>query len=358
MLVRWGFAALDICCHSQVDHGGAAGIVTSGRDLMKGAGRVKQGFSRLRGGLRPAAVILLYHRIADLPENPNSLAVATKHFAEHMKHIRRSCHPMRLLDLVVAMQRNSIPKRSVVVTFDDGYVDNLTQALPILTSLQIPATVFVVGGQIDSRDGFWWDRVAGVLLSRKALSQRLTVCIQGQQHEWTIASHEQRMLACKAVQELLRPLDAHERSRALADLVKWSGENGSKHCGSRPMTAGELLRLTQGGLVEIGAHTMTHRDLSALLPRVQYEEISNSRQKLEGIIGHPVRTFAYPYGTAKSFNQETVEIVRSAGFLVACTAIAGSVKSGQDPFRLPRCWVNDWGVGKFAENLELFFATH
>jgi len=124
------------------------------------------------------------------------------------------------------------------------------------------------------------------------------------------------------------------------------------------MTAGELLRLTQGGLVEIGAHTMTHRDLSALLPRVQYEEISNSRQKLEGIIGHPVRTFAYPYGTAKSFNQETVEIVRSAGFLVACTAIAGSVKSGQDPFRLPRCWVNDWGVGKFAENLELFFATH
>src|SRR3954462_6044345 len=103
----------------------------------------KKVFPFLHNKDTPAAVILMYHRISNTSVEPNWLAVSPANFSEHMQYLRQAFQPIRLTDLVEGIQNHSLPARSVVITFDDGYTDNLTHAVPILESTNIQATIFV-----------------------------------------------------------------------------------------------------------------------------------------------------------------------------------------------------------------------
>ena len=96
---------------------------------------LKKAFYFIRNKVKPAAVILMYHRISDTAIEPNWLAVSPANFTQHIQYLRQAYHPMRLTDLVERVKRCSLPERAVAITFDDGYSDNLTHALPVLQSL-------------------------------------------------------------------------------------------------------------------------------------------------------------------------------------------------------------------------------
>jgi len=324
---------------------------------MRGIGRVKKAFRQANRRLRPAAVILMYHRIADVPLDPRGTAVSPARFAQHLEYIQQTCRPMRLLDLVDALQRRSLPRRAVAITFDDGYADNLTQAYPLLAAARIPATVFAISDGISSPREFWWDRLERLLLLSPHLPGRLRIRARDREHEWPTASAEQRELAYHAIRPLLRGLVAAERDRVLADLADWAGPGQAERPDCRPLTDAELIQLTQDGLVDLGAHTATHPILSELSADAQRAEIVASRQRLEAIIQGPVLAFAYPYGQSQHFTDETVEIARAVGFRAACTTIQGSVEPGDDLFRLRRCEVWNWDLATFRRSLEWFFLS-
>lgn len=302
--------------------------------------------------LKPAAAILLYHCVADLDIDPFDLAVPPSHFAQHLAYIRQTCHSMRLIDLVEAVKQRSVPHRAVVVTFDDGYADNFSQARPLLESARVPATVFVVSGGIDSLRGFWWNDLERALLQPTQLPERLQLRVQGRKYEWPITNAGERQLAHIAIYRLLQPLPATERDRVLARLIDWAGPVQSEHPEPRLMTTAELIQLAQSELIDVGSHTVTHPLLSSLSPEEQYEEIVSSRQKLEAILGTFVDTFAYPFG---NYTDESVEIVEAAGFRAALTCEYSTVVSGDNLFRLGRFIVNDWGGEEFERLLETFF---
>src|SRR5215831_13125303 len=92
----------------------------------------KQVVRELRNRFTHAPLILLYHRVSDLPSDPHLLSVTTAHFAEHLSMLRRYTCPMPLRDIVRGLRDNNVPRRAVVVTFDDGYADNLHNAKPLL----------------------------------------------------------------------------------------------------------------------------------------------------------------------------------------------------------------------------------
>ena len=86
---------------------------------------------KYRARFLPEALILLYHRVTELDSDPWSLSVTPRHFAEHIEVLRRHCHPLTLQQLVQALGDGDVSKRSVAVTFDDGYADVLYRAVPL-----------------------------------------------------------------------------------------------------------------------------------------------------------------------------------------------------------------------------------
>jgi len=120
----------------------------------------------------------------------------------------------------------------------------------------------------------------------------------------------------------------------------------------RTLTPQEVIGLADGGLVEIGSHTVTHPVLSALPLIAQRAEMDGSKACLEEILGRPVASFAYPFGGRSHYTEQTVAAVREAGFERACSNFAGTVRRGTDRWQLPRFLVRDWDGGEFARNLE------
>ena len=91
---------------------------------------------RLAHRRRPDGVILLYHRVAKVGSDPWALNVSPEHFAEHLDAVRRYGSCMALTAFVQAWDDGSLPSRAVVVTFDDGYADNLHHAKPLLERIR------------------------------------------------------------------------------------------------------------------------------------------------------------------------------------------------------------------------------
>ena len=110
---------------------------------------------------RDGTLILCYHRVAEGVEDPFHLCVRPGNFAAHLEEMSRSREPLTLSDVAVPSRR---PR--VVVTLDDGYRDNLANALPIAESKGVPITVFVTSGILGDHHGFWWDRLGTLLRAR------------------------------------------------------------------------------------------------------------------------------------------------------------------------------------------------
>ena len=93
---------------------------------------------------------------------------------------------MSLVELKNALRNNSLPRRAVVVTFDDGYADNCWQALPILERHAVPATFFVTTGYLRETRRFWWDELERLILRSPSLPQNLSVIVGDKTLAWDL----------------------------------------------------------------------------------------------------------------------------------------------------------------------------
>ena len=315
--------------------------------------RVGAKFRRKTAQVTPSAIILMYHRISDTYNEPNWLAVSPNNFARQLAYIKREYHPISLTELVTAVRSGSIPNKAVVITFDDGYKDNFTNAFPLLESMQIPATIFVVTGYIDNQREFWWDELSNIIMADTVIPAELSITVQGRLHSWQTETVEQRLAAHIALQEIIKYQSPVEKDRILAELSQWSGIKPTVRDEYRTMNHNELQEIASSKYVELGAHTQNHPILSTLTVNEQHREIVNSRLELEEIIGQTVRTFAYPNG---DFTAETVGILRDAGFESAVTTKDGCLHGGEDLLQLNRCAVNNWRIEEFEQKLTYYFS--
>src|SRR5262245_33350534 len=124
------------------------------------------------------ALILLYHRVAHGGADPWSMCVTPERFSEQMEALRMTAHPCTLAELVRAHQAGRLPDSAVAVTFDDGYLDNLTNAKPILARCDIPATVFVCSGSIGRKEEFWWDELERAFFQNNGIAPQAQLVIE------------------------------------------------------------------------------------------------------------------------------------------------------------------------------------
>ncbi len=311
--------------------------------------------------------ILMYHRVAEETHDPWDLCVSPRTFAEQMAALAKLAECVDLLEL----GRPELARRSdrvrIALTFDDGYRDNLSQALPILERHRIPATVFIVSGAIGRGREFWWDALERCLLRPKSLPERLELDVAGLRGEWRLGITQESDPAWRAdgdtpggprerlfleLWNALVLLETERQEAVLAALMDWASVDPDGSAPDRrPLAAAELGELAKHPLIRIGCHTKNHRSLSDL-PVLEVErEIAEAQRALEAVVKRPLRVFSYPYGRV---DEAAEQVVRRAGFALACSSRPSPVTPLASRWRLPRLQVTERSGDRFASQLSAY----
>ena len=285
--------------------------------------KARRDAARRAGGRSGRGVVLLYHRVADAPGDAWGLSVSPACFQAHMELLRSEFHPMSLSELSAAARRRRVPDGAVAVTFDDGYADNFSTALPLLERHEIPATVFVATAYMGAARAFWWDELEAIFLD----GEGGTLAERSAEHE--DANHGVRRLRPREVER------AMERYREAA------GHSSPVLTGDkRPMSMEELERTIASPLIDIGAHTRNHADLGAIPAADVRAEVEGSRRDIAEWVGEPPAAFSYPFGQHGPGARQTV---RRAGFDLGTGTHPMAVTWLSDRYELGRLWVEDEG---------------
>ena len=290
-------------------------------------------------------IVLMYHRVETLAVDPWQLAVTPERFAAQIRALMAARQVVPLSWLAGELAAGRLPRHVAVVTFDDGYGDVFRNACPVLEAAGCPATVFITTGALGSPAGFWWDILARILLETPALPERLDFHLDGVPRQVRLgADGPDRMAALFEIHALLRPAAPAARDAALAELADSAGTDAGPRRRDLAMSAEQMVTMASSGLIEIGAHTVTHPPMTSLSRADQQREAAESRRRCEELLGRKVTGFAYPYG---DHDTTSVAAVAEAGLTHACTVVSRPVGRGTDPLAIPRLLAADWGMEEF-----------
>ncbi len=296
------------------------------------------------GGEEGRLAVLLYHRVLERPDPLRPDEPDLARFTWQMETLARLCNVLPLGEAVQRLRSGTLPPRAVAVTFDDGYADNLTVALPVLQRFGLPATVFVASGFLDG--GIMWNDLVLEAFAR-ARPGRVDLSPLGL-GEVEVADVAVRRNTAQRVLRTLKylPMTTRlEKARALAEHL------GAELPGDLMLTTEQLRTLAQAG-IEIGAHTAHHPILAVLEENAARTEIVEGREALEERLERPVTLFAYPNGRpGQDYTPAHVRMVREMDFQAAFTTHWAVNAKDSDPFQLARVHVWDRTPVRFTLRL-------
>jgi peptidoglycan/xylan/chitin deacetylase (PgdA/CDA1 family) len=270
-----------------------------------------------------------------------------------MAYLRQNFRPIGLEELLRAAACGRIPEGAVAVTIDDGYLDALTAASPILTELDVPATFFVNTDRLDEEHERWWDLLERVFRSEATLPPLLALNLDGHELRMATTTAVQRADALRALNDTAWPFDASAREDLARYVLSWSGDDASPRMTHRVLTRDELLALADRPGHTIGAHTTHHLALTTHPAETKQREVFENKAALEHILRRPVHLFSYPYG---ELDAETLTVVNAAGFRAAVTVETGLVSAGVNRLRLPRNEITANDHGRFPVRMREIFS--
>lgn len=278
--------------------------------------------------------ILAYHGVrADdaVPgalDNRRRLHVPRALFARHLEWLAARFRPLPLSEVAAALRAGrGLPSRAAVVTFDDGYRDVLTQALPLLRARGVPAAVFVLTG--DDARPLWQDRLEAALEA----SARPSLRWDG--HDLPLSAPAERERSCGRLMRALDGQPAGAREASLAALIEALGGPGDLERDDRRRLTWDELRALRAAGLEVGSHADAHEPLTARDPVDVGAALRASRARLERELGPSPGgwALAYPYGARDA---RVAAAARAAGFTCALAGVPRRVRAGDDPFHLGR----------------------
>lgn len=276
--------------------------------------------------------ILAYHRVAELRDtaaiDSRSVSATPACFAQQMEHLARHYHVIGMPELLKAVEKGSaLPKRAVLITFDDAYADFAEIAWPILNRFGLPATMFVPTAYPDHPErAFWPDK----LYQAFPATSRTELC-GTPLGRLPLGTPEEKRSSLRRLQDYCTTISDDEAAR-LVDSVCLELAGRRLFCGS-VLSWDQLRRLAKEGLT-LGAHTRSHCILTQVtLDRAQ-QEIRGSQGDLKKEIGTVLPIFCYPNG---NHNDAVVSILRDEGIRLAFTTLSGENRLGAvDPLRMRR----------------------
>jgi peptidoglycan/xylan/chitin deacetylase (PgdA/CDA1 family) len=273
--------------------------------------------------------ILIFHRVGEAPDPMFPSEPCAASFDALLRGLRSRFAILPLADAVARLRARTLPPGALVVTFDDGYADNLQVAAPLLARHGVPATLFVATGYLDG--GTMWNDLV-IHAFRSSRRPALDLSAVGLK-AFPLASLDERRAALARVLPALKYRPAHEREADARAILRIAEVDPP----SPPMLDRPSLPALARFGVDVGAHTVTHPILAALAPADAEREIIDGKRDLETTLGHAVPLFAYPNGKpGRDYTAEHVAMVRKAGFTAAVTTAQGAAGPHDDVFQLPR----------------------
>ncbi len=280
--------------------------------------------------------ILMFHSVVgDIDRQlGQSIHVHCDVLREMVQHLQKT--GSEIVTLEEGMRRLSDPasRHFVVLTFDDGYRNNLTHALPVLEALGAPFTVYVNSSMLSGECNVWWLGLRDLLLAQDRVE------IEPMDVSFLTASVEEKCRALLLITDWVHR-DVESNAKALKRIMSRYGIDMASIVRKEALDLEELKRLSSHDLVTIGGHAETHLALSSLDEEDAFGELVRNKQMLENAIQGEVKHFAYPFGERNTAGAREVKIAESAGFLTAVTTRIGNLFSEHagSPFLLPRLTV-------------------
>lgn len=279
-------------------------------------------------GKRKKLFILIYHRVLDGPDFMRPDEVDKERFTWQMELLAKHFNVLPLAEALERMQHDTLPPRAVCITFDDGYADNVTNALPILQRFGLHATFFIASGFLDG-GRMWNDTVIEAV--RNLTTETLDLSAQGL-GLFATGSESQKSQTAQDILQKIKHLDFSERATLVDSIAAQSQDLPD----DLMLTTEQLKHLHQSGM-EIGGHTVNHPILARLDDEAAQIEIENNKTHLELLLSTPIKFFAYPNGVrGKDFLMKHMEMVRGTGYRAALTTNWGVSQKNTNPYSLLR----------------------
>lgn len=315
----------------------------------------------LRMRLQPAGrlLILAYHRITDVGDekafarDPELVSASVDDFERQMRYVRRHFDAMSFADVLELIDLGRpLPRRALIITFDDGHLDNYTHAFPVLRSLGLPATIFLSTDYVGTDRMFWFDRVAQLLYWAPG-------------GQWQVGEErfslppddvDARRVAAGSLLGSLKQVCDARRLEVLGALEALFAAHVPAHATpARSALDWSEVREMAGHGIEFGSHTCSHPILSRLDDGGLQRELSDSRDTIARHLGRPVHTVAYPVGKGAAFDQRVMEASSRCGYRLGISYETGiNHHRWLEPFALRRLAVERYTRMDFFQGLLAF----
>jgi peptidoglycan/xylan/chitin deacetylase (PgdA/CDA1 family) len=272
--------------------------------------------------------IFTFHKVPEQLEHAEGEIVLSE-FARLLGILSENFNVLSLPDGIDRLAREALPPFSAALTFDDGYSSWLSGVVPLLESHRFPATFFITTCQLDG-EPLWFERLNRILYQTRRRPEPLKRLLNDLAVS-SETSEESRVISH------IKYLSTDRRNAFIAECEAACGVDSIY-----PLLSADDVRLLHAKGFSIGAHTVNHPILAMCSEAEALNEISQSRETLQSIIGEPVELFAYPNGKPGiDISPSHVQFARDAGFRAAVTTACGAASATTSVFQLPR--FTPWG---------------
>jgi len=305
----------------------------------------------LRIRLSKKAVVLMYHRVLNEYEIKNTyshqgIVVSKDSFDRQINYVSKHFHVVTLNEFVSHIENKvPFPDGTCLITFDDGWRDNFTNAFPILQKYQVPAVIFLTANYIGSEESFWQGTISRLLFE---LHRQCTI----DEHKATDALTLQyqglkKLISCRKseLKETISNLVAAQKHRPIQEterlierLTKFLASASETPENERPFLTWDDIRAMASDGIRFGSHGNNHRILINVEVKETLEEIRGSKERLEIALKEPVEAFSYPNG---DYDEQVVSQVSDSGYKLAFGTNPAYISVEADRYQLGRINIHE-----------------
>lgn len=313
--------------------------LTQGLELLQ-----KAGVFEIAHKLSPNFLTVLnYHRIDDpfrvgFDTFRSNVSATPVDFARQMDYVAKRYNVISGAELVDCLKkRRKLPPHAAMITFDDGYYDNYSNAYPVLKARNLPAIIFLATDYIGEQKPFYWDLIAYCFHhTKKTQAEFPHLGLQS----W--ADDNSRNKAMQNWIAVLKRLTEMEKQALVEKLPGILDVSVSADAFTNLMMSWSHARELSENGIEMGGHTASHPILTRISPEDASTELAKSKKCIETAIKKRVLSFAYPNGQSEDFNADLMDRVRDAGFEIAFTLLSGPTRYStvmKNPFAIRRIFL-------------------